>query len=61
MPSKLGFQTHEGKEGGREERRRGEIQRGSRKRKLKAVPDHMERIIYNTGIQRKKSLHDMNK
>lgn len=59
MPSKLGFQTHEGKEGGREERR-GEIQRGSRKRKLKAVPEHMERIIHNIGIQRKKSLHDMN-
>lgn len=43
------------KEGGREGGREG------KKRKLKVVLDCMGRIIYNTGIQREKSLHKVNK
>lgn len=42
--------------GRKEGRRRGEIQTGRRKKKLKAVTDHMERTTYNIGIQRKECM-----
>lgn len=45
------------REGGKKEGRES----GRKKRKLKVAPDCIERIIYNIGIQRKKSLHEVNK
>ena len=44
----------------KEGRRKGRKENGKMKRKLKVAPDCIERIIYNIGIQRNKSLYEVN-
>lgn len=44
----------------KEGRRKGRKENGKMKRKLKVAPDCTERIIYNIGIQRNKSLYEVN-